>query len=205
MNYKRTRPVQRREVTEREIQAQMMTPPVMAALNIGLQVGGIKQVIKAKLEQTGCGFSTADAVIEAALNLQLDDDDFSNEISDSNISQEVTRILTNAIEQTLSNNEINSVASETPRPNPEPVIVANASISSDPSDIPFEVEKTISLEEENRLLREARLCKICMDKEVGIVFLPCGHFATCINCAPNLQDCPVCRSTIKATVRTFLS
>lgn len=63
----------------------------------------------------------------------------------------------------------------------------------------------LSLEEENRLLKEARLCKICMDNEVGIVFLPCGHLATCVNCAPNLQDCPVCRSSIKATVRTFLS
>lgn len=36
----------------------------------------------------------------------------------------------------------------------------------------------ISLEEENRQLKEARLCKVCMDDDVGVVFLPCGHLGT---------------------------
>lgn len=63
----------------------------------------------------------------------------------------------------------------------------------------------VTLEEENRRLREARLCKICMDSEVCVVFLPCGHLVTCVNCAHSLADCPVCRQPIKATVRTFLS
>lgn len=62
-----------------------------------------------------------------------------------------------------------------------------------------------SLEEEVRRLREARLCKICMDKEVGVVLLPCGHLVTCVLCASSLPRCPVCRENIKATVRTFLS
>ncbi|KAE8750036.1 hypothetical protein FOCC_FOCC003160 [Frankliniella occidentalis] len=64
---------------------------------------------------------------------------------------------------------------------------------------------TISLEEENRRLKEARQCKICMDSEACVVFLPCGHLVTCVNCAPSLSDCPICRQAIKATVRTFLS
>ena len=38
-----------------------------------------------------------------------------------------------------------------------------------------------------------------------MVFLPCGHLATCVSCAPTLTNCPVCRSHIQATVRTFLS
>lgn len=67
------------------------------------------------------------------------------------------------------------------------------------------VIKSTDLEEENRMLKEARLCKICMDIEVGVVFLPCGHLAACTFCAPNLKDCPLCRAAIKATVRTFLS
>lgn len=61
------------------------------------------------------------------------------------------------------------------------------------------------LEEEVRRLREARLCKICMDTETCVVFLPCGHLVTCVQCAHSLADCPVCRKQIKATVRTFLS
>lgn len=38
-----------------------------------------------------------------------------------------------------------------------------------------ETEKSLSLEEENRQLRDARLCKVCMDGDVAVVFLPCGH------------------------------
>jgi len=61
------------------------------------------------------------------------------------------------------------------------------------------------LESENARLKEQRTCKICMDGEVGVVFLPCGHLCCCVNCAPALKDCPVCRTKIQGTVRTFLS
>ncbi|XP_054154247.1 baculoviral IAP repeat-containing protein 2-like [Oppia nitens] len=49
------------------------------------------------------------------------------------------------------------------------------------------------------------LCKICLLKEIEIVFLPCGHQLACIECAERLTDCPVCRQTIKGLVRTFFS
>jgi len=61
------------------------------------------------------------------------------------------------------------------------------------------------LQTENARLKEQRTCKICMDVEVGVVFLPCGHLCCCVNCAPALKDCPVCRTKIQGTVRTFLS
>jgi len=61
------------------------------------------------------------------------------------------------------------------------------------------------LESENARLKEQRTCKICMDSEVGVVFLPCGHLCSCVLCAPSLRDCPVCRTNIQGTVRTFLS
>lgn len=63
----------------------------------------------------------------------------------------------------------------------------------------------LDLKEENRRLKEARLCKICLDQELGVVMLPCAHLVACITCASSLPDCPLCRQTIKATVRTFLS
>jgi len=68
-----------------------------------------------------------------------------------------------------------------------------------------EVGSAEALEAENRRLRDARTCKICMDAEIGTVLLPCGHLVACIACAPSLLDCPLCRAVIKATVRTFLS
>uniref|UniRef100_A0A2K6UCX8 Baculoviral IAP repeat containing 3 n=1 Tax=Saimiri boliviensis boliviensis TaxID=39432 RepID=A0A2K6UCX8_SAIBB len=63
----------------------------------------------------------------------------------------------------------------------------------------------LSVEEQLRRLQEERTCKVCMDKEVSIVFIPCGHLVVCKDCAPSLRKCPICRSIIKGTVRTFLS
>ena len=40
---------------------------------------------------------------------------------------------------------------------------------------------------ENSRLREQKTCKVCMDAEVGVVFLPCGHLVVCGNCATSLK------------------
>ncbi len=58
---------------------------------------------------------------------------------------------------------------------------------------------------ENQAMKDERMCKICMDNEVNIVFLPCGHLVSCQNCAPAIKKCAVCRSLIRGTVRTYLS
>ncbi|KAL8179644.1 UNVERIFIED_CONTAM: hypothetical protein K2H54_070292, partial [Gekko kuhli] len=60
-------------------------------------------------------------------------------------------------------------------------------------------------EDQLRRLREERTCKVCMDKEVSIVLIPCGHLVVCAECAPNLRRCPICRGTIRDTMRTFMS
>ena len=52
-------------------------------------------------------------------------------------------------------------------------------------------------------MKEARTCKICMDNEVEVVLLPCGHSVSCVNCADKLINCPVCRQFIKRIHRTF--
>uniref|UniRef100_A0AC11AXX3 Baculoviral IAP repeat containing 7 n=1 Tax=Ovis aries TaxID=9940 RepID=A0AC11AXX3_SHEEP len=59
-------------------------------------------------------------------------------------------------------------------------------------------------EEQLRRLREERTCRVCLDRTVGVVFVPCGHLA-CAECAPNLQQCPICRAPVRSCVRTFLS
>ncbi|XP_046450026.1 baculoviral IAP repeat-containing protein 7-B-like isoform X2 [Daphnia pulex] len=67
------------------------------------------------------------------------------------------------------------------------------------------VDRTQILEEEIRRLKEARLCKVCLDEEVSIAYIPCGHIVTCVQCAAALEHCPLCRKNIKGTVRIFLS
>uniref|UniRef100_UPI00358F3FDC baculoviral IAP repeat-containing protein 7-B-like isoform X2 n=1 Tax=Myxine glutinosa TaxID=7769 RepID=UPI00358F3FDC len=64
-----------------------------------------------------------------------------------------------------------------------------------------------STEEELRRLQDERMCKVCMDKEVSVVFIPCGHLVVCFDCAssPSLRKCPICRSVVRGTLRTYMS
>ena len=48
-----------------------------------------------------------------------------------------------------------------------------------------------------RSLEKEKECKICMDKEVGVVFIPCGHIACCVECGESFSYCPICRRKIK--------
>ncbi|XP_048339053.1 baculoviral IAP repeat-containing protein 7 isoform X2 [Sphaerodactylus townsendi] len=70
---------------------------------------------------------------------------------------------------------------------------------------PSEGESASNVEDQLRRLREERICKVCMDKDVSIVLIPCGHLVVCAECAPNLRRCPICRGAIRETVRAFMS
>ncbi|NXN80932.1 BIR7B protein, partial [Bombycilla garrulus] len=63
----------------------------------------------------------------------------------------------------------------------------------------------LSTEEQLRRLQEQRMCKVCMDKDVSVVFVPCGHLVACGECALNLRLCPICRAVIQGSVRAFMS
>ena len=62
------------------------------------------------------------------------------------------------------------------------------------------------LDAENKLkdMEEARACKICMDHYVCIAFVPCGHLVTCMECAPECPNCPMCRKPIQNQIKTFM-
>ncbi|NXM22215.1 BIR7B protein, partial [Ploceus nigricollis] len=66
-------------------------------------------------------------------------------------------------------------------------------------------ESQLSTEEQLRRLQEERMCKVCMDKDVSVVFVPCGHLVACEECALNLRLCPICRAVIQGSVRAFMS
>jgi len=85
--------------------------------------------------------------------------------------------------------------------------VSNEIISSEKSqDNKSErVNYSQKLVQENDLLKQQRLCKVCLDEEAAIVFLPCGHLVACGFCASALHKCPVCRRRINGTVRAIFS
>lgn len=61
-----------------------------------------------------------------------------------------------------------------------------------------------SLVKENQDLREQMICKICLDRDACIVYLPCGHMVTCETCAPTIRKCCICRKLIEGTVRAYM-
>lgn len=198
------RPVKkRRPVSDEELRAHLNGDVALTALQIGIDVQRVRRAMKEKLELTGEGYSQPDALVEAALNVQLDEDDgFDLSSTNNQISDAVAAVLSRITKET----DVASNAGDQSRPSIPRRQLRSEDRQPQGSVVPVEgLTRSLSLEEENRILKEARQCKICMDAEVGIVFLPCGHLATCVNCAPNLEDCPVCRSAIKATVRTFFS
>ncbi|NXU87232.1 XIAP ligase, partial [Xiphorhynchus elegans] len=81
----------------------------------------------------------------------------------------------------------------------------------EPNEIPIEQDELIQLqnlylstEEKLRRLQEEKLCKICMAKDVSVVFIPCGHLVACKECAQVLSECPLCRTDIMKKQEIFM-
>lgn len=175
----------------------MNTEPVQKALEMGLHEGRIRSATKNRLDTTGRPYTSVEALVEAVLDGQYNeeqgDDDETNQ-SSSTIVQEVSRIL-----DTIFNPRASSSSSMNQDDEPVQDIGHNTQrvqITENAQQEDSEKEKTetaenvvesiqesietmesqqLTLEEENRKLKDARLCKICMVDEVGVVFLPCGH------------------------------
>ncbi|XP_075040472.1 E3 ubiquitin-protein ligase XIAP isoform X2 [Mixophyes fleayi] len=67
------------------------------------------------------------------------------------------------------------------------------------------IEIENSIEEKLRKLEEEKICKVCMDKAVSIVFIPCGHLVACSDCAEVLDKCPICCTIIQRRQKIFMS
>ena len=48
------------------------------------------------------------------------------------------------------------------------------------------------------------LCIIC-DNEQDVIFTPCGHLITCMNCEGKLYCCPICQEPIENRIKILLN
>lgn len=101
--------------------------------------------------------------------------------------------------------ELNDDSWKTRTQNGNREVPLNGHVESDcPTDLQTDADLT-SVRVENENLKEKRQCRVCFDKELSVVLLPCAHLVCCTSCAPALKACPVCRNNIKGTVRTYLA
>lgn len=170
----------------------MVGEPVQQAMQMGLHEGRIRAVTKSRLEKFGKPYASVQALVEAVLDSQHDeneeDDDDHNQ-SSATIVREVSRILDtifsphssvatteNVASTSMPTNELNqcNAGGQQVQPPPSLTTTTAATVRSE-TESPAATLEQLTLEEENRKLKDARLCKVCMADEVGVVFLPCGH------------------------------
>ncbi|KAL9646474.1 hypothetical protein ABK040_006470 [Willaertia magna] len=67
------------------------------------------------------------------------------------------------------------------------------------------VERYNELQKELTEKKEEGLCIVCMDRQIDVVLIPCGHLTLCSHCANHLNEkrCPTCRSSIQQVVKVF--
>ncbi|XP_033740533.1 baculoviral IAP repeat-containing protein 2-like [Pecten maximus] len=86
---------------------------------------------------------------------------------------------------------------------PSDPMQASGAQTAIPHDTSMEDLKLHSLTKEHFSLKLRSQCKICMEEDVCVVFLPCGHLVCCFSCASLLYECPICRGAIEDKVRIY--
>ncbi|KAH6622337.1 hypothetical protein C7974DRAFT_362780 [Boeremia exigua] len=50
---------------------------------------------------------------------------------------------------------------------------------------------------------EERLCRICWEDAADAAFYDCGHVVACLQCAKEVQNCPVCRKRVLCAMKLY--
>lgn len=197
-------------VTDEELNRQMAMPTVQQAMTMGIDASRIKVALKKKLQETGTGFSTANDVVQATINAQMEQESRA-ETENASLPSVFSTTRPRPESQPSATCLKIPTAAKLEEPQSCPTRSASApgnvqTLEAKSTEVsPKKADDGSDLEQENRRLKEQRTCKICMDNEIGVVFLPCGHLICCVQCAPALKDCPLCRQPIHGTVKTFMS
>ncbi|CAH0586957.1 unnamed protein product [Chrysodeixis includens] len=215
-------------ITESQVEECMESAIAAAALGAGLDAARVRRAIAKRLRNTGIPFSSSEALIDAVLDEQLNEEpwgvsqqsrlardilaetfgDFPNPSRRNNAANQMDRLAESESEP--ESEDDHPPPSSPPPRQPQPAAPTskppeNTSSAENVESTPEPEGKKLSLEEENRQLKEARLCKVCMDSEVSVVFLPCGHMVSCGRCGAALGACPLCRAAVRALVRAYLA
>ncbi|KAM3964935.1 death-associated inhibitor of apoptosis 2 [Aphomia sociella] len=229
-------------ITDSQVDECMESSIALAALSAGLDAARVRRAVARRLRATGLPFNSSEALIDAVLDEQLNEEAWS-------VSPQSHRFARDILAETLrefapmsgiiptqwdgrpdsQESSASPTRSATPvdnrsttqeQPDANETVYTDSittKISEQKNDGATKTEvdstatptatekKPITLEEENRQLKEARLCKVCMDSEVSVVFLPCGHLVSCARCGAALSACPLCRAAVRALVRAYLA
>jgi len=61
------------------------------------------------------------------------------------------------------------------------------------------------IEMENKRLKAAKTCKICLEANIEVMFLPCGHLVSCHGCASLVSRCSLCGASVTDVVKIYMN
>lgn len=164
-------------VPQMTIDEAMTTEQVKQVLDMGLNAGRIRRAVINQLQNFGDCFQSIEELVEAVLEEQVEEEGeeeernvFNQRVPESQTTREPEHSSTSNVNIPKAANGDNGCGS---------VNEQQMEQSNDETKMK-ESTSSLTLEEENRILKDARLCKVCMDEEVGVVFLPCGHLGECL-------------------------
>lgn len=62
-----------------------------------------------------------------------------------------------------------------------------------------EIKRNMDLDNTSNII-----CTICMEKERGILFIPCRHIVCCKICSYKCEKCPICRTSIYEYIEVYI-
>lgn len=162
----------------------MSSDIVKKALELGLSQENIRTVTKYQLEHFSRPFRSSEELVNAVLErdeTHIDDCVVATATTDdANAGPTVrkTSLKTTSIAggiATINNcsNKVNVSKADESTTNSSGE--SSTKVQATGKSMMSNANRNMTLEEENRQLKDARLCKVCMDEDVAVVFLPCGH------------------------------
>jgi hypothetical protein len=182
-------------VTPEQVETEMQRPEVQKFIEMGFSRDVLAKALEKKLRLGGSDSFNTDSLLDAVMEIQ-------NQNEPAERTSPVSRGVSNMSAATASAPAPSTTADTSGKTKKKKRNRGNRVTASDPQPTEEEKEK---LQKRIKEIEEQRLCKVCMDAEFNIVFLPCGHLVCCSSCAPALRNCPICRTLIRGTVRTYWS
>ena len=146
--------------------------------------------------QNGAGNVTSDQLRSDDLHVDVEPIEASSTSSETRTTRH--RLDTNRQTVTAGQQSTTSRTTTVSREHPPPRSTTRNTDNQD------EVTYLQRLQETNRRLRQRQTCRLCRDRAVDTIFLPCGHLCTCESCAATIRACCLCHVVIRGTAHVYI-
>lgn len=86
------------------------------------------------------------------------------------------------------------------RKNGQPVKSENNQVKTSSSEINLNLHQ----QQDPSTMPVSMLCKVCCKEKLEVLLVSCRHVASCIQCAKNLDQCPVCKLKLFKTLNVYV-